>query len=334
MNDPTILAAQLLEATPAARAALLESCQTAGPAIVQALAIALKAAYDDSFSQDLARAAQASAALTELAAMTTDATVQGLAAWTAGLVALDEGRLADAIDQLDQAEAIFQAENQSERVVAVQIGKMAPLAMQGHFDAAFNTGLAARTACADRGDLLTAGKIEQNLGNLDFMRQRYRDAETLYRQAREHFAQVDDVRQLAQIDNCLATTLTAQYRFREAESCYAQALQRAQAANLEVTLAEIECNLGCLALYQGRFDQALDNLERSRRRYAVLDMPHELAIAEQELADAYIELNMAPEAAAIYTRVTPRFAELGMPGEQARALAYHGRACVVLGQGE
>ena len=135
-------------------------------------------------------------------------------------------------------------------------------------------------------------------------------------------------------DNCLATTLTAQYRFREAESCYAQALQRAQAANLEVTLAEIECNLGCLALYQGRFDQALDNLERSRRRYAVLDMPHELAIAEQELADAYLELNMAPEAAAIYARVTPRFAELGMPGEQARALAYHGRACVVLGQGE
>ena len=258
--------------------------------------------------------------------------MQGLAAWTAGLVALDEGRLPDAVAHLDRAEAIFLAAGQRDQATAVQIGKMAPLAMQGQFDAAYAAGLAARAASAAQGDLLTAGKIEQNLGNLDFMRQRYRAAEARYREARDHFVQADDVRQLAQIDNCLATTLTSQHRFQEAEHYYAQAMQRAEAAQLEMTLAEIECNLGCLALYQGRFDQALDNLERSRRRYVLLDMPHELAIAEQELADAYLELNMAPEAAAIYARVTPRFAELGMPGEQARALAYHGRACVALGQ--
>lgn len=331
MNEPAALPAQLIEADLATRAVLLEPYRTADQAAVEALAIALKQTYDDTFSQDIVRAAQVSVVLATLATLTADATAQGMAAWTAGLVALDDGRLADAVEHLDRAEAIFQADGQIARVVAVQIGKMAPLALQGQFDAAFAVGLAARAASTALGDLLTAGKIEQNLGNLDFLRQRYRDAEALYRQARDHFAQVDDVRQLAQIDNCLATTLTAQYRFQEAETCYDQALQRAQDAHLEVTLAEIECNLGCLALYQGRFDQALDNLERSRRRYAALDMPHELAIAEQELADAYLELNMAPEAAAIYTRVAPRFAELGMPGEQARALSYHGRACVALG---
>ena len=144
--------------------------------------------------------------------------------------------------------------------------------------------------------------------------------------------QTGDQRQLAQIDNCLATTLTSQHRFAEAEAMYDEALQHAEAGRLEVTLAEIECNLGCLALYQGRYDRALDCLERSRRRYAALGMPHELAIAEQELADAYLELNMLPEAVAIYERVAPRFAELGMPGERARALAYHGRAAVLLGQ--
>jgi len=332
MSDLTALVDQMLDGESAARDLLLQPGRFADSAAAQALAVALKQAYDGTFAHDPARAAQAAAALTAVAALTPDATVQGLAAWTAGLAALDEGRLPAAVEQLDRAEAIFQAAGQPERVAAVQIGKMAPLAMQGQFDAAYATGLAARAANAAQGDLLTAGKIEQNLGNLDFLRQRYHDAEVRYRQARDHFVQADDLRQLAQIDNCLATTLTAQHRFQEAEAAYAQALQRAQAANLEVTLAEIECNLGCLALYQGRFDQALDNLERSRRRYALLDMPHELAIAEQELADAYLELNMAPEAAAIYARVTPRFAELGMPGEQARALAYHGRACILLGQ--
>jgi len=332
MNDPATLAAALIDADANGRTALLHPYRSADAITAQALAAALKQAYDASFSHDLARAAQASAALDALAALTPDATVQGLAAWTAGLVALDEGRLPDAVAHLDHAEAIFLAAGQRDRATAVQIGKMAPLAMQGQFDAAYAAGLAARAASAAQGDLLTTGKIEQNLGNLDFMRQRYRAAEARYREARDHFVQADDVRQLAQIDNCLATTLTSQHRFQEAEHYYAQAVQRAEAAQLEMTLAEIECNLGCLALYQGRFDQALENLERSRRRYVLLDMPHELAIAEQELADAYLELNMAPEAAAIYARVTPRFAELGMPGEQARALAYHGRACVALGQ--
>ena len=101
---------------------------------------------------------------------------------------------------------------------------------------------------------------------------------------------------------------------------------------METTLAEIETNQGCLALFQGHYDRALDYLERSRRRYAALGMAHNSAIADQELADAYLELNLAPEAAAIYARVIPIFSDLGMQAEHARALAYHARARIALGQ--
>jgi hypothetical protein len=210
MNDPVTLAAALIDADGSGRTALLQPYRRADAATAQALAAALKQAYDESFSHDLARAAQASAALDALAALTPDATVQGLAAWTAGLVALDEGRLPDAVAHLDRAEAIFLAAGQRDQATAVQIGKMAPLAMQGQFDAAYAAGLAARAASAAQGDLLTAGKIEQNLGNLDFVRHRYREAEARYRQARDALrAGLADQRQLAQIDNCLATTLTS-----------------------------------------------------------------------------------------------------------------------------
>lgn len=329
--DSKSLVEQLLSAAPSERARLLEVLrEDASSAIL--LAEALKESYDDAYTRDLARASATIEAVGALAATVDDAAVRGYAAWTSGLAAIDSGRLPAATEQLSAAETYFEQAGLPDKVLAVQVNQLTALAMQGRFDEALATGLVARTRADNIDDALSAGKIEQNLGNLEFVRQRYRDAEALYRQARTRYERLSDERQLAQIDNCLATTLTSQHRFGEAETLYTDALQRAEAANLDMTLAEIECNVGCLALYQGRYDRALDYLERSRRRYAQLEMPHELAIADQELADAYLELNMAAEAVDIYARVAPIFAELGMPVERARALAYHARACMLLDQ--
>lgn len=328
--EPSALAHRLVDARPDDYTAVLHTFVTEKEAPATTLAAALKQLYDESYTADVMRAVTASAILDTLAALIEDTTVRALAAWTAGLVAMNDGRLPEAIERLDRAEQLFAATREDDRVAAVRTGKMRALAMQGRFDEAFTTGMAARTYCTATGDLLAAGKIEQNLGNLHFVRHNYVEAEQFYRLALTNFDRAGDQQQLAQIDNCLATTLTSQHRFAEAEALYASAIQRAEAADLDVTLAEIECNVGCLALYQGRYDRALEYLERSRRRYAQLGIAHEVAIADQELADAYLELNMAAEAAVIYERVTPLFATLGMPIERARALAYHGRACILL----
>jgi len=333
MRDSTLFVELLLDVAPAKRAQLLETLREDLPAIIS-LAAALKTCYDDTHTRDPARASAAIETAGMLAAMVDDATVRGYAAWASGLAAIDSGRLSVATEQLATAKAYFEQAGLPDRVLAVQVNQLTALAMQGRFDEALAVGLAARTDAEAAGDIITAGKIEQNLGNLEFVRHRYQDAEALYRQARIRYALLRDERQLAQIDNCLATTLTSQYRFDEAEALYADALRRAEAAGLDVTLAEIECNIGCLALYQGRYDRALDYLERSRRRYAQLGMMHELAIADQELADAYLELNLAAEAADIYARVAPIFAELNMPVERARALVYHARARMLLDQPE
>ncbi|MFO7633711.1 MAG: CHAT domain-containing tetratricopeptide repeat protein, partial [Caldilinea sp.] len=331
--DSVSLVEQLLSAPPAEHTRLLEILREDAPSAIL-LAEALKESYDDAYTRDPARASAAIEAVDALASTVDDAAVRGYAAWASGLAAIDSGRLPAATEQLSAAETYFEQAGLPAKVLAVQVNQLTALAMQGRFDEALATGLAARTRADNVGDALTAGKIEQNLGNLEFVRHRYRNAETLYRQARTRYDLLRDERQLAQIDNCLATTLTSQHRFGEAETLYTDALQRAEAADLDVTLAEIECNVGCLALYQGRYDRALDYLERSRRRYAQLEMPHELAIADQELADAYLELNMAAEATDIYARVAPIFAELEMPVERARTLAYHARACMLLDQPE
>jgi tetratricopeptide (TPR) repeat protein len=323
------LAALLMAADAPERARLLRRHRALADV---ELARALKASYDAAESRAPAQAANAAAALAELSQHTGDPETAALAAWTGGLVALDRGQLDVTITSLAEAEARFMAIGQRHTAAATSVGKLIALAIQGRYDEAIGCGLAARDVFVAHGDMLAAGKIEQNLGNIYARREQYHEAEQLYLAAHDRFAAAGDTKELARVNNNLGNVLALQNAFRAAAARYDQALAHAEAAGLAVTQAEIECNLGCCALDQGHYDQALDYLERSRRRYLALAMPHRAARAELELADTYLALNLAPEAAAIYARVAATFAELGMRAEQARALADRGRACLELGQ--
>jgi CHAT domain-containing protein len=327
--DRTELAARLAAADDAERAMLLKRY---GAFVDVDLARALKYLYDDTESNDPARAAGAAGALMALAHTANDPEVRGLAAWTNGMVMLDRGQMEVAIACLNDAQAQFVVLEQPYTAAATQVSKLIALAMLGHYDEAIGCGLQAHDVFLAHGDTLAAGKIEQNLGNISYRRERYREAEQFYRSARERFMAQGDQKQLTLADSNLANVLAVQHRFREAAQLYEEALARAEAAGLDVMQAMIECNLGCLALDQGRYDQALDWLERSRRRYTALEIHHQVARRELDLADAYLELNLVPEAAAIYARIAPMFAERGMRAEQARGLANHGRARLLLGQ--
>jgi CHAT domain-containing protein/tetratricopeptide (TPR) repeat protein len=296
------------------------------------LAHVLKRIYDDAESSDPEQAAGAAGALASLSSFTDRLEVRALAAWTVGMAALDSGQMEESIAQLEAAEESFLALGRPDTAAATQVSKLIALAVLGRYEEAVACGLQARDVLLAHGDLLAAGKVEGNLGNIYGRREQHAESERFFRVARERFVAAGEQKQLVQIENCLATALMFQHRFRDACQMYEQALVRAEGAGLEVTQAEIECNLGNLSLFQSHYDRALDFLERSRRRYASLGMPHESAIAELEQADAYLELNLASEAATIYERVVPTFAELGMRAEQARALAHHGRARVLLGE--
>jgi CHAT domain-containing protein len=320
---------QLLAADDVGRAALIQ--QHTDQTDV-ALAWALKAHYDELESTDPTLAAAAATTLTVLSQLVDDPPIAAIANWTQGLAALDLGQLETAHSLLTLARDQFVACQQPLYAASTEISNFSALAMLGRDAQAIEWGEWARAQFEAAGDRLATGKIEQNLANLHFIRDRYYEAEVLYRSAYTHFAAVDDQKELAAVENNLATTLTAQYKFNEVGLLYERALARAEAGRFETTLALLERNVGCLALFQGRFERAIDYLERSRRRYAALQMAHESAVADQEMADAYLELNLAPEAAAIYARVTPLFAQLGLRAEQARALAYHGRAALLQNQ--
>lgn len=323
------LAARLVEADDAARAALLRD--NSALADVE-LAYALKDICWDSWTWQPARAMGAAAGLEALSRATEDEEIAALAAWVAGIAEIVSGQMERAIAHLDNAEARFHALDKSHTSAATQVSKLYALALLGRYDEAIECGLRARAIFLEQGDILAAGKVENNIGNIFFRRDRYREAEEFQRAARERFSVLKDASLLAMINNCLANTHSSLHKFRSAEELYKEALSSAESAGLSVTQAEIEGNMGNLALFQGRYDRALDFLERSRRKYTALAMPHQSAIAELEIADAYLELNLAPEAASIYERIIPTFSELGMRAEQARALSNYGRVSIVLGQ--
>jgi CHAT domain-containing protein len=288
----------------------------------------LKTLFDDYESSDPERAIAVAGTLGLLGEQASDPLIGAVAAWVGGMAAQLEGDLPASLAHLERAETVFTAQGEPVHAAATLISKLFSLAMLGRYDEALRTGLRARAAFLRAGDWLAAGKVEQNLGNIYFRRDEYRKAEQLYRTARKRFMVVDDPKQLAQIDNCLASALTWQHQFQAALAHYDQALARAADAGLEVTQAEIESNLGGLMLFQGRYDRALDFLERARRRYAGLGLEQDAAISEKELAEAYLELNLIPEALDLLQKLLPTFEDLGMQADLAASFIGFARACV------
>ena len=325
------LAVRLVEADEDERNALLQNHR---PALDTALAYTLKDICLDGWSSDPARSLAASATLQQISQLQADPEIKDLCLWTKGIEALIQGDMAGAIATLDEARFGFLALAKPHVAAATEVSKVIALAMLGLYDEAIACALRARAVFLEHDDLLAAGKIEHNIGNLYFRRDQYLEAEKFHTSARERFLVVNHEKQLATIDNCLANTHVVLHKFSSAAMLYEQAAQLAERAGVPVTQAEIEGNIGNFALLRGRYDQALDYLERSRRRYELLAMPHQSALAEREIADAYLELNLVPEATAIYDRVTNTFAALGLRADEARAHASRGRARLLSGHDE
>lgn len=324
------LASRMVEASGAAeRASLLREHFALADV---PLAYALKDICLEAWKGDPPRAVAAADALDALVLLNDSAEVAALREWAAGVAALVEGRMEQAIGRLDDSEARFKSLCQPHTAASTQVSKLVALAMLGRYDEAIGVGTRARDMFLEHGDILAAGKVELNMGNLCCRRDLYREAEGFMKSARERFLAEGDFRQLTLAENSLALNYTFLQDFRSAERLYREAYERAGSVGLAVAQAEIEGSMGTLALFRGSYQEALDWLERSRRRYAAMGMPHQSAIAEVELADAYLELNLASEALSVYRRVRATFADLGMRAEHARAVAQAGRAAIVAGE--
>ena len=327
--ERTELATLVIQASNGETEALLERH---APLADTQLGYLLKDICLEGWSSHPDRALSAARALRLLAQLKPETEILALTDWAKGLESLIKARMEDAIFHLDTSHNRFLDLHKPHVAAATQVSKLIALAMLGRYEDAVACGLRARDVLLQHDDVQAAARIEHNIGNVFFRRDQYREAEKFQRLARRRFARAGDPVQMVMIENSLALTLSQQHKIRAAEKLYQRALDGAERVGIITTQAAIESSIGTLALYQGQYDRALNYLERARRKYVQLDLPHLAASTEQEIADAYLELNLAPEAAEIYERVAKDFERLGMRAEAARALAYHGRARVILEQ--
>ncbi|HQU86806.1 MAG TPA: hypothetical protein PKY59_26975, partial [Pyrinomonadaceae bacterium] len=272
------------------------------------------------------------AVLREASALTGDKLIAAYAEWTEAIENLVGGNLEKCVEFLDESEKSFQNLDKNHEAATTQTSKLYALALLGRYDEAIECGLRARDVFLAHGDIYSAGKIENNIGNLYWRRDFYRESEPFLESARARFLQIDDQRQLAMVENCQAFVKALQNKFHEAEEIYRSALNRAKTNYLTVTEAEIETGMSNLYLFQGRLDAALKYMESSRQKYDFLKIPQQTALCELEIADIYLELNLLPEAVEFYEKTDAKFAELGMQAELARSLQNHAKALFLLGE--
>ena len=279
------------------------------------------------------RAAQAADALRQLAdAWPALDEVQALAHWTAGVVCLNLGRMADAVAQLDASAGLWQRLGRPLEAAQTQVPKVMALSMLGHHDQAVACGAAARQTFVSLGDLAAASRLSLNLGSMHMRRDDYADAARHYRQAAVLFARARDTEHSVMADIGLGDALSAQADFDEAARIYSRARMRAGQHGLPLMQALADESMALLDLARGSYDAALAGLERARRSYAQLALPQHSAIAEKQLADAYLALRLLPEALALYDTTLQSMAALDMPDDRAWTALQRGRTLSGLAQ--
>lgn len=316
--------------------ALLEGQATPAallPEAAIALAWQLKQQCYAAWSTAPPRAAQAAAALQRLAeAQPTLSEIAALAAWTAAVVCLNQGRSADAVTRLDESADLWRQLGRPLEAAQTQVPKLAALLMLGEHTLAADCGTAARTDLLALGDVAAASKVSLNLGSLQMRRDDYPAAAAHYRQAAVLFARVRDTEHSVMADLGLADALTAQGDFPEAGRIYARARMRAGQHGLPLLEALADESVALLDLARGAYDGALAGLERARRSYVAMQLPRHAAIAEKQLADTYLELHLLPEALSLYDQALATMAALDMPDDRAWTALQRGRALAGLGR--
>ena len=264
--------------------------------------------------------------LNDVIAITDDPEIRAYAEWTDAIKHLVNGELESCVRLLNTSELSFKELGKTHAAATTQTSKLYALALLGRYDEAVDCGLRARDVFLSENDIYSTGKIEHNIGNLFWRRDKYRESEPFLESAHRRFLEKPEHRPTSMGENSQAFVKALQNNFLEAEKIYEISLNRAKQNELTVTRAEIEIGLSNLYLYQGKFDLALNFMENSRRTYDSLNMPHQSVNCELEIADIYLELNLLPEALNFYRQTDEKFSRLGMRAELARSLLNHAKA--------
>ena len=128
------------------------------------LAIDLKNTCYNSWTTKPQKTRNAAKSLSVLYRIFPNEEIRALANWVQGIAFLTDGKMENAINELDASAETFKSLSQSYEAAQTQVSKLYALALLGRYDEAILTGKAALKIFQQHKELLPSGKIEMNLG--------------------------------------------------------------------------------------------------------------------------------------------------------------------------
>ncbi len=135
-------------------------------------------------------------------------------------------------------------------------------------------------------------QIEQNLGNITFYRNEYKDAKRYYTRSLQIYVQLNDQRGIACLKNALGATMVEQGNLDKGEDYFKEARDIAAEKDFSEYLAKANMNLGNIYHMNGDYDNAvecyqaaLEIVKKERKQDTIASIYNNIALAYKSKGD-------------------------------------------------
>jgi len=288
------------------------------------MAAALKTEIDRLVGCDLASAGHLATRLEQLAAALGDRRAQAFADASRARVLHFSGSFTDAERLYQQASQSLKSAGLKTEAAALQTQVVGVLIDLGRYQDALRLAKGARRRLA--AEPVQLAQLENNIGNIYYRLDRYRQSLTHYDRAREVFDVAGDETMRAFVDFNRANVLGEMDHHAEALALTESAATGFERAAQPAFAAEARFHIAYLQFLRGNYNEALAAYHAARDRLSALGSPMRVAWCDQEMAEVLLALNAFDEAAESAAAARAEFGKCDMPYEAAQAAVVHALA--------
>src|SRR5215472_14553205 len=201
-----------------------------------------------------------------------------------------------------------------------------PLILLGEYDRAFRVAQEAKRIFADLNEPKRIASLENNIGNIFHRQDRFADALEHYDRAYKSLAQYEEWERAAIALSNMAMCLISLNDFSRSRECYTRARQLCVKHNMPRLRDQADYNIAYLHYFRGEYNRAIEMLLSTQRACESSDDRYHLALCDLDLSEIYLELNLSQEAGERARQAFVGFQQLEMRYEAAKALANEGIA--------
>lgn len=249
-----------------------------------------------------------------------DARAQARALRTAAHILYARGEHEAAVSTYHAAREIYERLGDDEEVGRTLSSSLQALIYLGRYAEAEAHAGRARTIFEGREDRLRLARLDINVANLHYRRDRFAQALGLYQRAQAALREVGTPNDVAVTLRNMAVCHISLNGFTQALAVHREARTFCESHGLARLVVEADYNIAYLHYLRGEYTLALELYQAARARAEALGDAYHRALCDLDQSELYLELNLLEEGVALAEQAFAGFEALQMPYETAKAL--------------